>query len=111
MLYPQTENDWRTAMRRDWEGFLTKAAEFDGTEDSFHAVNSSLGYNLAKAVGPLVLDIERLELAASQRELLISTLYRKSVDQEKTIDKLSDQGTAQQKRIKDLEALDVTTGV
>ena len=104
MQYTQVEKDYRTALRCDWERFITRAGAFTGSEDSFHAVNSSLGFNLAKTVGPLIRDIEELERHASQRELLVGTLYRKTGDQEEVIDRLNSRTETQARRIKELEA-------
>ena len=107
MEYTQAERDYHKSLRGDWERFLTKAGGFTGTEDSFHAVNRSLGFNLAKTVGPLLLDIEELELEASQKALLVGSLYRKSRDQDETIDKLNSRVETQARRIKELGAADV----
>ena len=104
MQYTQVEQDYHKALRGDWERFITRAGAFTGSEDSFHAVNSSLGFNLAKTVGPLIRDIEELELHASQRELLVGTLHRKSRDQDEAIDRLNSRIETQARRIKELEA-------
>jgi methyl-accepting chemotaxis protein len=105
-----TEAGWREAIHEDWQGFLAKAAQFDGTVDSFHAVNQTLGYNLAKAVGPLIQDITRLEREAAQLNTLIQTMHTRAKTQDERLDKANVQTETMAKRIKELETLyDETT--
>ena len=105
-----TDAGWRDAIHEDWQGFLAKARQFGGTLESFREVNQTLGYNLAKSVGPLIQDIERLEKEAAQRNTLIQTLYTTAKTQDENLDALNIQTETMAKRIKELEVLyDETT--
>jgi regulator of extracellular matrix RemA (YlzA/DUF370 family) len=105
-----TEAGWRDAIHEDWQGFLAKARQFGGTLESFREVNQTLGYNLAKSVGPLIQDIERLEKEAAQRNTLIQTLYTTAKARDENLDALNIQTETMAKRIKELEVLyDETT--
>jgi len=74
MGYTEVEQEYREGLRNGWERFLTQCATFDGSQDSFHAVNKLLGFNLAKSVGPLILDIEKLELSVEKQREYIKLL-------------------------------------
>ena len=105
-----TDAGWRDAIHEDWQRFLTECGRFTGTLESFREVNKTLGYNLAKCVGPLIQDIERLEKEAAQRNTLIQTLYTTAKTQDENLDALNIQTETMAKRIKELETLyDETT--
>jgi len=109
MGYTEVEQEYREGLRNGWERFLTQCATFDGSQDSFHAVNKLLGFNLAKSVGPLILDIEKLELSVSQKEILIRALYRKIDEQDKAMEKAIAKIEKQREYIKLLEIKDDTS--
>ena len=105
-----TVTGWRDAIHENWKRFLTECGKFTGTLESFREVNQTLGYNLAKAVGPLIQDIERLEKEAAQRNTLIQTLYTTANARDENLDALNIQTETMAKRIKELEELyDETT--
>ena len=105
-----TEAGWREAIHEDWQGFLAKARQFGGTLESFREANQTLGYSLAKCVGPLIQDIEKLEKEAAQRDTLIQTMYTRAKTQDERLDKANIKNETMAKRIKELEVLyDETT--
>ena len=105
-----TDAGWRESIRKDWQRFLTECGRFTGTLESFREVNKTLGYNLAKTVGPLIQDIARLEQEAAQRNSLIQTLYTAAKNRDEELDALNIKTETMAKRIKELETLyDETT--
>ena len=47
-------------LKEDWNRFKRACSELVDTQ-AFHAINNVLGFNLAKACGPLLLEVERLD--------------------------------------------------
>jgi len=64
------------ALRRDWQSFANAVSGFhsDQTLETFRKVNQTLGFNLAKAVPALLLDINRKETTISQLNNANATL-------------------------------------